>query len=163
MAYAHWEGYVKSSFDKLAETIARRKPSLKASNDAFAFAHIKHLLLRTNSGDPDASAEMMDLARGATGPRLRLRKEELVRTHDNLRYEYFHEIIAGFGFDQSPFELSQNFVDTILCDRRNFVAHGRGSFPSADSVLNAVDRVLELLILLKTAQVELLVNKRYLR
>lgn len=163
MTYAHWEGYVKSSFDKLAETIMRRKPTLNSVADPFAVAHLKHLLLRLSSGDPGAQTDLLDLARQSGSPRLRLRREELVRTHDNLRFRYFMEILDAFGMSGTPFELRKNFIDASLCDRRNSVAHGRDSFPDADSVIKGADEVIAMIEVVKDLQLALLSDRAYLR
>lgn len=161
LSYAHWEGFVKTTFDKLAEVVARRRPSLTRSAEAFVVAHMKHLLLRVSSGDADARDELVRLARGEAG-RLRLRKDDLVRTRDNLRFEYLVEILTGFGLDASDLELSRNFIDHALCDQRNVVAHGRSSFPDPGSVIEAADRVLELLERIAHLERSLLQGKRYL-
>lgn len=163
MTYAHWEGYVKSSFDKLAETIMRRKPALNAVADHLAVAHLKHLLLRLSSGDPDAQASLLELARHGDSPRLRLRREELVRTHDNLRFRYFAEILGAFGLPAERFELRKNFIDASLCDRRNSVAHGRDSFPDAESVIKGADEVVEMIGIVKELQLAVLSGRTYLK
>lgn len=163
MTYAHWEGYIKSSFDKLAETIMRRKPALNAVADEFAVAHLKHLLLRLSSGDVEAQANLLELARQGGNPRIRLRREELVRTHDNLRFKYLNEILGAFGMPSDAFELRRNFIDSSLCDRRNSVAHGRDSFPDAESVLKGADEVIELIELVKDLQLGMLFDRKYLR
>lgn len=162
MSYAHWEGYVKSSFDKLAETIIRRKPALDKVADEFAVAHLRHLLLRMSSGDIEAQQSLLDLARHGSSPRLRLRREELVRTHDNLRYDYFTNILTTFGLSGVTFELRRNFIDAALCDRRNTVAHGRSSFPDSDDVVEGADQVVEMIESVRELQLALLASRGYL-
>lgn len=163
MSYAHWEGFVKSSFDKLAETIIRRKPALNKVADEFAVAHLKHLLLRLSSGDPEAETTLLDLARHGSSPRLRLRRDELVRTHDNLRYEFFSDILRGFGLPSATFELRRNFIDAALCDRRNTVAHGRSSFPDPEDVIQGADQVVEMIEAVRDLQLGLLTSRGYLK
>jgi len=162
MSYAHWEGYIKSSFDKLADTIIRRKPKISDAADEFVVAHLRHLLLRLTSGDPEARASLVELARGQESPRLHLRRDDLVRTHDNLRYQYFQSILTGFGLSAEEFELSRTFIDSVLCDRRNIVAHGKSSFPDADSVIDSADRVLAMIEKVRDLQIALLTGRQYL-
>lgn len=165
MVYAHWEGYVKTSFDKLTTILSKRKPSVSSVADPFALSHLKHLLTRLNSGDSQATKELMSLVRGdeaAPEMRLKLRKDELVKTRDNLRFEYFEEIVKNFGIDVAAFDLTRQFVNSKLCDQRNVVAHGQGSFPDAKSVEESVEKVLELISRLRDLQGDLLAEKRYL-
>ncbi|WP_137825231.1 MAE_28990/MAE_18760 family HEPN-like nuclease [Brevibacterium sp. 2SA] len=162
MAYAHWEGYVKSTFDKLAEIIIKRKPSVERAADEFVISHMKHLFQRLSSGDLQARDDLLKFARGQSDQRLRLRRDELVRTHDNLRFEYFENILVGFGLPAEGFELSRTFVDSQLCDRRNVVAHGKDAVFDSESVIRSADRVIGMIENLRDLQLNLLSGQRYL-
>lgn len=163
LTYSHWEGYVKATFDKIAQAVSRRKPLLSSVADDFAVAHLRHLLTRLNSGDAGAKQDLLEIARGSTGVRVALKRDELVRTHDNLRYRFLKEILAGFGMDWSDFELHEHFINSKLCDRRNEVAHGLGAFPQADDALSAADEVLTLLEALRDIQGAFVSSRSYLR
>lgn len=165
MVYAHWEGYVKTSFDKLSITLSRRKPLVSDLSESLVLNHLRHMLVRLDAGDSSASKELVALVRNSeysSSMRLKLRKDELVRTRDNLRFEFFEEIIGNFGLDIGAFSLSKHFINSHLCDRRNVVAHGLGSFPSASAVEESIERVLALIQILKDLQGDLLVGKQYL-
>lgn len=163
MTYAHWEGYIKTSFDKLAESVSRRRPLLRSASDEFVVSHLQHAILRISSGDASAKGDLLQIVRGTNNPRLRLRRDALVKTHDNLRYTYFCEILEGFGLSAEEFELSKNFIDSAVCDRRNIVAHGRESFPSPADAIEAVDKVLQMIVAVRDLQLQFLTGRKYLK
>jgi hypothetical protein len=141
MLYAHWEGYCKHLFDCYIRLILRQKPLAKDLNNSLAMQHIRHALLRANSGDLDGQERLLALLRGKSTERVRLVRASMSDTKSNLRYGTFCDLLNAFGVDEADFATKEKLIDSLLCDRRNVIAHGRASFPDPEDVLELRENV----------------------
>lgn len=161
MLYAHWEGYTKEAFDCYLTLILRRKPPVSQASTGLLVSHVKHLLRRIEGQDDGAAEELVSLVRGGSQNRLRLKREELIDTGSNLRFDKLRGIYYSFSMSMEDFESKRPIIDIQLCDQRNAVAHGMYSHPDPDSIFDLYDQVFGMIESVRSNIVASLRGKEY--
>lgn len=142
LIYAHWEGFSKQVFETYFKLVLRRRPLAIEANDALLFEHLQYAMKGLGSGDESRRLELVRMLRGFGEGRLRIAQSEIVDTHSNLRFKTLHAILTKLGLGSDDFVTKQNLIDTLLCDRRNEIAHGRALFPTPGDVEELHSEVL---------------------
>jgi len=163
LAYAHWEGYTKNCLEAYSKLVAKRRPKLSESCDSLTLDHCIHLVKRVESGDADARRLLIESVRGRSDERLRVDRSALANTRSNLRFDTLCQLFELGSLPIDGFSTRQKLIDVVLCDRRNEIAHGRASFPGAQASIDTCDRVIELLEMVRTAFVNQVCTRGYLR
>lgn len=162
MSYAHWEGYSKNALERYARLVSRRKPRISQASDGLVIEHMLRIMKRIASGDQHAREALMAAVRGDSDERLNIDKSLLADTKANLRYTTLRDVFDRGCIPLDAFELKANFIDVLLCDRRNEVAHGRALFVPADESLQLCDDVLDLMEAMRDVLITQVRAKRYL-
>lgn len=144
IGYAHWEGYVKQAFTDYGEYLKRQRLRLGDLNDALLVSCVQ-LMSRKLIGNPEAHPDVAASIRNLATARAQLPIAEFSDTKSNLRFRVLSSILNSLGLDKSAFETRRNWIDVILCDQRNDIAHGRVHFPGADDAAEIAAEVITLM------------------
>lgn len=144
MAYAHWEGYTKQAFADYTDYLKRRRPRLSQLNDGL-FMTCVQVMTRKAEVSPDGRPMMLQMLRNLEHARAKLPLAELSDTKSNLRFKVLSAILTGLGLDLTRFETRQHWIDSVLCDQRNAIAHGRDHFPDHVEAADIAEQVLILM------------------
>jgi hypothetical protein len=162
LLYAHWEGYIKEACEAYLEYISVRRLRYQELCDELVITALLGLLRRVDAGDEVAYASLLELVRRPNTARARMpRRDSVVSTKSNLRYEVLAGLCVKLGLPESEFVTRKNLINRSLCDARNEIAHGRLYFPDAGGFTNLRDRVLEMLELMHSLLVNHARDARY--
>jgi hypothetical protein len=151
LGYAHWEGYGREAFSAYADYLKRKRLRLAEVNDGLLLSCLM-LMARKAKSSPDVGRDaLIEMVRRLGDARIRLPLEELTDTKGNLRFRVLERIMSGLGLEMTDFEMRRNWIDVVLCDQRNSIAHGRGLCPSVLDALEIVEEVLSLMERLRDA------------
>lgn len=71
--------------------------------------------------------------------------ETIVSTRSNLSCAVMKDICMVCGVDPSPYDSQSTFIDKILLDRRNAIAHGENAFIDDSQIDAIVDNTVTLM------------------
>jgi hypothetical protein len=162
LLYAHWEGYIKEACEAYLEYISVRRLRYQELCDELVITALLGLLHRVDAGDDVAHESLLELLRRPDIARARMpRRDSVVSTKSNLRYEVLADLCIKLGLPESEFVTRKNLINRSLCDARNEIAHGRLYFPDAGGFTDLRDRVLEMLELMHSVLVSHARDSRY--
>lgn len=165
MAYAHWEGYVRTCANKYFEHIGLRKWSYdKLERQFYANAYLGRLdALRVSRANiSDRSTLVMDILDGES-TRFAYINPGLVDTKSNLNTDVVKDICLVCGVDGGHFEGKRIFIDTLILKRRNAIAHGQQEFVHESEMNQLVADMLALMDHFRTLLENKVYTKQYLR
>lgn len=161
--YAHWEGFTKNVLEAYVNLLLKRKLYAHDLNDSLLVCHLQQLVRRIDSGDADATAKLVDFARGEDKQRFSIKSKTVIDAKSNLRFSVLDDNLARIGIDGGVFDTKATLIDRLLCDKRNEIAHGRNSFPDVESVIQLHEQVLEMLDDVRTIMLSALRTQGYRR
>ena len=160
--YSHWEGFVKRSGSFFLNFITNQDISLDKISYCLITALIHKRLqpiIRTNK--PSAINKITDIYFNLQ----HLNTTELqcieLQTESNLKSTPFKEIVWTLGFDYTPFEIDEQFIDTTLVDKRNKIAHGERLTISQQDFEQAKSKVIAMLEIFKDKIIESALHDKY--
>jgi len=161
MAYAHWEGYVKTCASNYFEYLTLRKKSFA---DYERQIYVNTMLVRLDSLSQSrmgmtARCQLINDILDGTSKRFTYVHPGLIDTKANLNTDVIRDICLVCGVDSAHFESKRAFIDLILLRRRNAIAHGQQVFVYEDEIESLIADVLALMAFFRN----LLENKVYLR
>lgn len=127
LAYAHWEGFVKSVGEAYTDYVSTSRPAFERLKPCFQALYLskKHAKALDSSSSQRLTPILEDvLSLGES--RVRIDFKGVVNTRSNLSYEVLAEICVCLGFSVSAFRDEVDFIDKILLAKRNNIAHGSG-------------------------------------
>lgn len=127
LLYAHWEGYIKISAERYFEFVGKRRikySNLKANFWIFANEGAINSL-ETGSLNLRRKIEIIEEIMGSINATNKKKHSKLISTKSNLNSEVFIDICTLLGIDPELYSVNFLFLDKILVDRRNHIAHGR--------------------------------------
>jgi len=130
--YAHWEGHVKNSARAYVSFVASKRLQLTKLKTGYSLAALKGPIDRLVAGRGNRITQMDFLAEmdGLADTRFAGNADALSDTRSNLSFAVLNEISTVLGLDVAPFADSAVFIDKMLLERRNFIAHGHDVEPS---------------------------------
>lgn len=147
IAYAHWEGYVRLAAKNYLEFVATQTLRYAELHPQFLKNHFIPRLAslygsKKNIGDSCKIVE--EICSGST---LQFAKvdEAIVSTRSNLNCSVMSDICMVCGVDPSPYSSQSTFIDKLLLDRRNAIAHGENSFIDDGQIDEIVDTTVILM------------------
>ncbi|EEP72635.1 hypothetical protein MCAG_02962 [Micromonospora sp. ATCC 39149] len=147
LAYAHWEGFVKTASEKYVRFIvAQRIPTslLKASLQAASVA--SHFKRSEGSQKARYLGELLADMDAKRQEIFSVNPDKVIDTESNLSSRVFAEIIAALGLEVPTFAVTHlGYIDSSLLAARNKVAHGELLSYSSEEAISRVEVVLTLL------------------
>jgi hypothetical protein len=147
LVYAHWEGYVKESARAYLEYVSR-----KGLKIAQLRSEIAAVALREKLGQGEASkisamhTEIVEVLRQADQLPAKIPYDSaVIRTHSNLKFEVFADIMHSIGCDASRHEIYRSTINARLLRHRNDIAHGRAEYVTLSDWMDIRNRVLLIL------------------
>lgn len=147
VCYAHWEGHVRFSANKYLEHVSMRRYKYSQLTDQFYLSYFSQRL--RSLGDSGSSvAQRCEIVSEILTSRERLFSKPyfgLVDTRSNLSFAVVREICLVCGVDAGPFEQEASFIDKILLQRRNAIAHGEDAFVAESDTEEITQKTTELM------------------
>ena len=165
MAYAHWEGFVRTGASKyfMHLTLKKRrytdldlqfyKNSFLARLDAFFRSRIS----------TKESCRFIALILDSQELRFSFINSQLVDTKSNLSTEVIKDLCLVCSFESQFFEDNRFFIDVSLLKKRNAIAHGQDDGIETNEVDAYVDTALSLMEHFKALIENKVYTKAYLR
>lgn len=147
IAYAHWEGYVRSAAKGYLEFVATRNLRYEALHPQFLRNHFIPRLAtlygaKKNFGD---SCKIVDEILAGASLQFGKVDESIVSTRSNLSTAVMRDICLVCGVDSTPYDSLASFIDKILLDRRNAIAHGENAFIDDGQIDEIVETTVTLM------------------
>jgi MAE_28990/MAE_18760-like HEPN len=152
MLYAHWEGYVKGASESYLRYVAARSIPYERLAPAFFYIASGRYIARlqaTGSGlsEKIEACHSIMKNRSKTGMKPHA---GLISTRSNLTSSTLIEICTILGLEKGGFVDEFGFIDKILVERRNYVAHGEEVQLDPGEFRTISDRVIGLMRKYKT-------------
>lgn len=159
MAYAHWEGYVRTCANRYFEHLTLRK---KAFSDLERQIYVNSFLgkidaLRHGRVSIQERCKLVNEILDSRNGRFVYLHPELIDTRSNLSTNVIMDICLICGIDATHFEAKRTFLDVILLRRRNAIAHGQQQYIASEEIDDFVADILALMAHFRS----LLENKVY--
>ena len=134
IVYAHWEGHVKNSAAAYVAFIASKRLHLSQLKLGYSLGAFRSPLDRILADRANRVVQMNFLSDVVALNDLRFsgKVESLSDTKSNLSFAVLSEILTILGLDTAPFRDEASFIDKVLLERRNHIAHGHSSVPAID-------------------------------
>lgn len=136
ICYAHWEGYVRFAAKKYLEHVALRKFQYSQLGPQFFKNYFLPRLSSTISGKLSITERCSLVEDILTSSERRFSRvnEDLINTKANLNFEVFSDICVVCGVALEPFSERSTFIDVVLLNRRNAIAHGEEMLVAIDDL-----------------------------
>ena len=148
LIYAHWEGHVGAVSKAYMWFLATRKPDYSTLKAGFRLNEFLPRLARmeqVRSSQAQKLAFLRDVFASGTR-KLRKVDESIVSSRSNLNSTFLIDVCAVLCLDAGThFSLDYDFIDHILLERRNRIAHVEAFFVDADAFQEMSDRVITLM------------------
>ena len=146
LLYAHWEGFIKNSATYYLHLLAYKGLRYDELNEGLVA-----LCLRRHMESTDKSTKIRShlkittffLSQSSEKAKIPL---DGIETHDNLKEEYFTDILNVLCLDRTKYESKFPLLDARLLKSRNEIAHGEENNPDFidyDSVYEAIKYMIE--------------------
>lgn len=161
ICYAHWEGHVRFAARKYLEYVARRKFSYSDLDRQFLRNEflLKLAALSTSRKSIKERCALIDEILDSSDGRFSRLDERLIQTRSNLNFNVFTDICLVCGVKAENFADKETFIDKMLLQRRNSIAHGENQFVG----ISDLDKLTNETIDMMRAFADALENHVYLR
>lgn len=144
--YAHWEGFVKIAATHYIEFIVRQGLTYaELSTNFIALAIKKQLLNMSESSSVKDMNNVADFFINQLSTRYSTPWLGAINTKSNLSSEVLADIIESIGGDFNAFKTRRKFLDTILLDSRNNIAHGQYLSIDKEEYINMHSEVITMI------------------
>jgi hypothetical protein len=145
--YAHWEGHVKVCAEAYVGFVAARRMRFKELQYGFSLVPLRSDFDRLSSGKLSKMDQISLIQRTDEMEHHTFRGnfKKLIETRSNLSYDVLREILGVLGIDAAEFESEADFIDRILLERRNFIAHGATVSLDEASLADMIERTIGLM------------------
>lgn len=151
LAYAHWEGFVKSSAEHFLNFVSHRGLQYQQLRACFVMRGLKKEIDVLATARPgQRSVRAAEFVLGKLESRASIPFNDAVNAKSNLSSTVFEDIAESVGISAEPYETKQKFIDERLVARRNRIAHGEFLDIEPADFEGIVDQVIELLRSFKT-------------
>lgn len=166
LLYSHWEGYLKCGSQAYVCYLNHISPK---------FGDVKENFLQSSLADRfskgfslkkhPSQKEIFEYIIYANNDNLKINEKRVVDTESNLKTGVLFNIMHQLALDTKPFSLKENFIDVVMVDNRNKIAHGeRLSNDELERVYSELeDDLLTMIMTFKNVVVNAAVNKEYLK
>jgi hypothetical protein len=162
IAYSHWEGFVKTSttyFLVFLKTLAvsRDKLSTKLRSTISYWA-----IRKEGQNNIKDSISLMCSLIEKPQERRNIYIDDIVDTKSNLNDDVLERIALSIGLDVNSFRPKYPFINAVLLDNRNHLAHGDYRDVDEDNAKQIADQVITLMDMYYNAIQDYIINKKYL-
>lgn len=147
MSYAHWEGHVKLCGTKYMAFLVNQQFLFEEMNDHFYALHFFPQLDGFFNSKPSAQRKV-DFVKNVLTLRTQRLSETcvaLIDTRSNLNSAVLKDICLICGIEHEIFVNDFDWIDKILVNRRNSVAHGAAFKLDIGDLDGVVERTLRLM------------------
>ena len=125
LLYAHWEGCIKNIATYYLEYVASLKISYdELSPNFLAIALKKDLSTFVETNKSTIHTSLVNKIFNSKDLKLNIPVNGIIQTKSNLNSEIFEEIMATIGLSSEEYKSSYKFIDEVLLNNRNSIAHG---------------------------------------
>ena len=161
MAYAHWEGYVRTCANRYFQHLTLKK---RPFSDFERQIYINSFLRRVDAltqtrGNLESRCKLINDILDHGGSRFAYVNPDLIDTGSNLSADVMKDICLICAVDGAHFEERRTFIDWIILRRRNAIAHGQQEFINEADIDGLVADILALMEHFRN----LLENKSYMK
>lgn len=145
LMYSHWEGHVKNASEIYLVYLNSLSPKYIDMKDNF-----KHISLRSRFEEGfsikeySSQKEIYEYILFGLNCNFHVNEKHIVKTNSNLKSDVFINIMEQLGLKFNDLELKSNFIDQVLLNNRNCIAHGERL--NDQDITNAYDNVKEEII-----------------
>ncbi|WP_346351958.1 MAE_28990/MAE_18760 family HEPN-like nuclease [Oceanimonas sp. AH20CE76] len=125
LLYSHWEGHVKLAAEAYLVYLKSKGISYDKLKDNFV-----HIGIAAECGKDfsihkyESQKSLHDFIVSGLQKNFAVDEKKVVDTESNLKSGVLFKILQRLGLDTSKFELKDNFIDEVMLQHRNKVAHG---------------------------------------
>lgn len=165
LAYAHWEGFVKTSVEQVLGYLSRQGLKLKDVNHGLLVLSVEARVRHDSSSmKRETMLSLVDFLRSNLDQSCKI--ERKIDTKSNLSIEVFTGIFAGLGIDPAlVFESEPGTtdidIDERLLHRRNAIAHGTYMVPPQDECQVMIAAVQALITVVSDCLIDYLLEARF--
>ena len=167
--YANWEGFINVAANLYVQYVfAQGIPLIKLKTGFWEIQIHPSFENFKNIRSQDAKKKFLDQLRESFSlTRFREykndHKKRYISTNSNLDSETFMGILDILSLNESKFDLSKNFIDSILLNYRNGLAHGeRGYDVDFSDMLDTIDYITKLMKEFQECIIDAAQKKTYL-
>jgi hypothetical protein len=147
LMYAHWEGHVSLVSRAYMDFLALRRLRYSSLKECFRlnafFATIRRMTQARLSYTDQIAFLVNVISSGES--QLRNVDEDVLATRSNLNSVVLRDLCCLLALDIREFEDDVDFLDKILLNRRNNIAHGQFIEINFDMLHDMSDRVIEMM------------------
>jgi len=163
LLYAHWEGFVKFAADNYLNYVSLRKLKHNELKTCFLALCLKKKMNELEANKFESQQATVDFLLNELDKRASIPYEGVIQTKSNLRFQVFQDICVLIGIDHKKYQLKEKAIDTLLCDRRNTIAHGRYLIVDYDGYIDIYDIVTRMMRDIKSDILDAAINQKYTR
>ncbi|AND13325.1 MAE_28990/MAE_18760 family HEPN-like nuclease [Proteus mirabilis] len=145
LMYSHWEGHVKNASEIYLTYLNSISPKYIEMKDNF-----KHISLRSRFEEGfsikeySSQKEIYEYISYGLNCNFNINEKHIVKTNSNLKSDVFRNIMEQLGLKFNDLELKSNFIDQVLLNNRNCIAHGERL--NSQDITSAYDNIKEEII-----------------
>lgn len=145
--YAHWEGHVRVCATSYVRHISNKRLKYKELYKGYMLAALRSDLDRLGKQAASKVEQISLISRVFEVQEARFSNDRgyLVDTRSNLSYSALSEILAVIGLKIDVFTQEETFIDKILLDKRNNIAHGQDVSLPGSEIDEIADRTIGLM------------------
>ena len=134
ICYAHWEGHVRFVASKYLEYVALRNLQYSTLDRQFLRNEFLPRLATLSTRSIKDRCEIIDQILNSSDRRFSRSNKDLIDTKSNLNFKVFADICLVCGVEAETFADKATFIDKMLLERRNAIAHGQNEFVGIDDL-----------------------------
>ncbi len=125
LLYAHWEGAIKNIATAYLEYVSNLGLPYKNLKTNFLAISVRDSLnLFSDSKKSTLHTLILKEMFEKFEQRSKIPQNNIIKTGSNLNSDIFKEIMSCIGLDCNMYEVFYNFIDEVLLNMRNKIAHG---------------------------------------
>jgi hypothetical protein len=165
MAYAHWEGFVRTAATKyFSHLTLKKRPYSELDLQFYKNSFLARLdTFFRNRASTEESCRFIALILDSQDSRFTFINSHLIDTKANLSTDVIRDLCVVCAFDNQFFEDNRFFIDVSLLKKRNAIAHGQDEGIESGEVDAYVDTALALVDHFKTLFENKVYTRAYLR
>lgn len=144
LSYAHLEGFTRHAARCYFEYVRSRNLNYCDLGHNFLALKLSRLVSQ-QSTKASYYHEAVKLLTANLGAVADLPQPDVIKANSNLSFAQLSEILYCINIDPSPFSLKENFLDEIVLERRNAIAHGEFRKPTLADYLEIHNGVIEII------------------
>jgi MAE_28990/MAE_18760-like HEPN len=163
LLYAHWEGFIKFAADGYLNYVSLRRLKHSELQSCFVAICLKKKISELETNKFELQQVAVNFLLDELENRAAVPYEGVIQTKSNLRFHVFRDICILIGIAHDKYQLKQKAIDSLLCDRRNTIAHGKYLIVDYDGYLEIYNIITEIMREIKDDIVDAATHQKYKR